>query len=59
MKKVLTEIQDGTFANACLNEHQSGRPNFNKRRELESNLLVEEVGKDLREKIRWSEKNAK
>jgi len=33
MKKVLTEIQDGTFAAAWIAETEAGQPNFKKMRE--------------------------
>ena len=56
MKQVLTEIQDGTFAKKWLKENAEGRPTFNKMRKEESELLVEKVGHDLREKMSWSEK---
>ena len=57
MKKVLTEIQNGEFAHNWLKENADGRPEFNKRRILEAEHQVESVGKDLREKMSWSEKN--
>jgi len=56
MKKVLSEIQDGTFAKQWLKENADGRPTFAKRREVESELLVEKVGGELREKMSWSDK---
>ncbi len=59
MKKVLSEIQDGTFARKWLKENLDGRPTFNKMRKEESELLVEKVGAELREKMSWSGKNGK
>ncbi|MFI3141140.1 MAG: ketol-acid reductoisomerase [Clostridia bacterium] len=56
MKKVLTEIQDGTFATAWLKENADGRPTFTDRRAAEQALLVETVGADLRKKMSWSDK---
>ncbi len=56
MKKVLTEIQDGTFATAWLKENADGRPTFTDRRAKEQGLLVEQVGADLRKKMSWSDK---
>ncbi len=53
MKKVLSEIQDGTFAFKWLDENKAGRPEFNARREKEADLLVEKVGADLRAKMSW------
>ncbi|MDD4690016.1 MAG: ketol-acid reductoisomerase [Eubacteriales bacterium] len=58
MKKVLSEIQDGTFARNWIKENADGRPTFTDRRKAESELLVETVGEDLRRKMSWSDKNA-
>jgi len=55
MKKVLAEIQDGSFAKAWLKENADGRPTFSVRRKAESELLVEKVGGQLREKMSWSD----
>ena len=49
MKKVLTEIQDGTFARNWLMENQVGRPQFNAMRRIEAEHPIEKVGKELRE----------
>ncbi|WP_346880440.1 ketol-acid reductoisomerase [Clostridium sp. UBA3061] len=56
MKKVLSEIQDGTFAKNWLLENQIGRPSFNARRKRESEHLVEKVGKQLRKMMSWTKK---
>jgi ketol-acid reductoisomerase len=56
MKKVLAEIKDGSFAQRWLKENADGRPNFAKRRKEESELLVEKVGAELRQKMSWSGK---
>ena len=53
MKKVLTEIQDGTFAKKWLLENQVGRPNFNAMRRKEAQHPIEKVGKELREMMSW------
>ena len=53
MKKVLTEIQDGTFARNWLMENQVGRPQFNAMRRIESEHPIEKVGKELREMMSW------
>lgn len=55
MKKVLTEIQTGEFARNWILENQSHRAYFNSRRRLESEHLVEQVGKELREKMNWGD----
>ena len=56
MKKVLTEIQDGTFARNWILENQAGRPSFNALRRMESEHQVESVGKELRQKMSWQAK---
>ena len=53
MKKVLTEIQDGTFARNWLIENQVGRPQFNAMRRMEAEHPIEKVGKELREMMSW------
>ena len=53
MKKVLTEIQDGTFAKNWLLENQVGRPNFNATRRMEAEHPIEKVGRELRGMMSW------
>ena len=48
MKKLLAEIQDGTFAKKWIKENEDGRPWFNKTRASEQTQLVEDVGARLR-----------
>jgi ketol-acid reductoisomerase len=48
MKKVLTEIQDGTFAAAWIAENEAGQPNFKKMREAGRDHQLEQVGARLR-----------
>ncbi|NLZ48843.1 MAG: ketol-acid reductoisomerase [Clostridiales bacterium] len=57
MKKVLTEIQNGTFAKNWLIENQIGRPFFNATRRIESEHQVEKVGKELRSMMPWLNKD--
>jgi len=57
MKKVLSEIQDGTFAKAWLKENADNRPTFASRRKAESELPVEKVGKELRNMMSWADEN--
>ncbi|NLW89744.1 MAG: ketol-acid reductoisomerase [Clostridiaceae bacterium] len=54
MRKVLREIQDGTFARNWILENQSGRLNFNARRRIETEHPIEKVGKDLRALMSWN-----
>jgi len=53
MKKVLKEIQDGTFAKNWILENATGRPGFYARREAERNSMVEKVGAELRKMMSW------
>ncbi len=48
MAGVLSRIQSGEFARDWIQENKEGRPNFNKRRHTEHDLLLEKVGSDLR-----------
>jgi len=48
MKKMLTEIQDGTYAKKWVAENQAGRPWFNAQRKAEQQSLIESVGVELR-----------
>lgn len=53
MKKILKDIQSGKFAREWVEENKSGGANFNALREEEKGLLVEKVGKELRQKMSW------
>lgn len=57
MKKVLKEIQDGTFAKNWLLENMVGRPNFNAIRSMEKEHSIEKVGQELREMMSWIKKD--
>jgi ketol-acid reductoisomerase len=48
MKKLLSEIQDGSFAKRWLDENATGRKWFEQKRAEEAKLPVEEVGDRLR-----------
>ncbi len=54
MKKVLGEIQDGSFAKSWILENKAGRASFLAKRRLESEHPVEVVGAKLRQKMSWS-----
>ncbi|MGY0372621.1 ketol-acid reductoisomerase [Clostridium sp. JNZ J1-5] len=56
MKKVLSEIQDGTFARNWILENQANRPSFNAIRKNEKEHQVEEVGKELRKMMSWTDR---
>ncbi len=53
MKKLLRDIQDGTFAKNWILENQAGRPIYNARKREEAGLLIEKVGKELRAMMPW------
>lgn len=59
MKKVLAEIQDGTFAKNWLVENMVGRPNFSSRRRIEKEHQIETVGKELRGMMSWINNDVK
>lgn len=57
MKKVLEEIQDGTFASKWIAENNNGRAHFNAKRALEASHQLEEVGKEIRGMYSWNNDN--
>ncbi|MDF2566582.1 MAG: ketol-acid reductoisomerase [Oscillospiraceae bacterium] len=59
MKKVLKEIQDGTFARNWITENKVGRPHFIATRRIESEHQLEKVGAELRKMYSWNEDNDK
>jgi len=56
MKKILTEIQDGSFAKEWLNEYASGQKNMNELRKENREHPLEKVGAKLREMMSWLKK---
>jgi len=48
MRRILTEIQDGTYAKAWIAENREGRPWFEAQRLAERGHTLERVGRDLR-----------
>lgn len=53
MKKILREVQDGSFAREWILENQAGRPNFLALRKKDADHPIEVVGKDLRAMMSW------
>jgi len=49
MKKLLTDIQDGTYAKNWIEENEKGRPTFNATRRAEQEQTLEIVGAKLRD----------
>ncbi|MBN2158757.1 MAG: ketol-acid reductoisomerase [Spirochaetes bacterium] len=55
MKKILKEIQNGSFAKKWIRENEKGRPEFNRIKEEQRNHLIEKVGAELRKMMKWIE----
>ncbi|MFJ1709626.1 ketol-acid reductoisomerase [Kitasatospora sp. NPDC088346] len=58
MKKVLEEIQDGTFANNWIAEYKAGLPKYNEYKNADSEHLLETTGKKLRKLMSWVDSEA-
>ena len=56
MKKVLSEIQDGTFARDWMLENQVTRPHFIAMRNIGKESQLEKTGEELRGKMSWHNK---
>lgn len=57
MRKIVAEVQDGTFARQWILENQAGRPGFNLMRRKEANHQIEVVGRQLRDMMPWLKKD--
>ena len=57
MKKVLTEIQDGTFTKEWMSEHKAGQIKFKQMRDQGAKHQIEEVGAKLRSMMPWIASN--
>lgn len=55
MKKVLEEIQDGTFARNWITENKVGTPHFLSTRRIKTEHELEKVGKELRKMYSWND----
>ncbi|MGW6394360.1 ketol-acid reductoisomerase [Streptomyces sp. NPDC055103] len=53
MKKVLAEIQDGTFAKEWMAEYHGGLKKYNEYKTADSEHLLETTGKELRKLMSW------
>ena len=56
MRKILTEIQDGSFAREWVLENQAGRPGFLAQRRINAEHPIEQVGEELRGMMSWLKK---
>ena len=57
MKKILSEIQDGTFASKWIAENKNGRAHFNACRRIKAEHQLEAVGAELRKMYSWSDED--
>jgi ketol-acid reductoisomerase len=55
MRRILDEIQNGSFAREWLDENRAGHPNFDRLRQQDREHLIEQVGKQLRAMMPWAE----
>ncbi|GCE65561.1 ketol-acid reductoisomerase [cyanobiont of Ornithocercus magnificus] len=53
MRRILSDIQDGTFASKFVAECEAGKPEMKRIRDHDSNLPIEQVGKGLRAMFSW------
>ncbi len=53
MKRILSDIQDGTFAKNFVSECDAGKPEMKRMREEDSSSTIETVGKGLRSMFSW------
>jgi ketol-acid reductoisomerase len=53
MRRILAEIQDGTFAREWVAEDEAGRGNFRELQEAGERHPIEETGKKLRDLMSW------
>jgi ketol-acid reductoisomerase len=59
MKRMLKEVQTGSFAKEWILENRVGRPMFNALRKKEAEHPIEEVGKKLRSMMGWLQEKKK
>lgn len=53
MKRILAEVQSGSFAKEWMEENKKGRPNFNRLRQQVDQHPVEQIGAKLRQMMGW------
>ncbi|MGY1497339.1 ketol-acid reductoisomerase [Streptomyces sp. QTS52] len=58
MKKVLAEIQDGTFAREWMAEYHGGLKKYNEYKSQDEQSLLETTGKELRKLMSWVDDEA-
>jgi ketol-acid reductoisomerase len=55
MRRILQEVQDGSFAREWLAESRAGGPNFERLRREDHDHVIEQVGAKLRAMMPWAE----
>ena len=55
MRRILKEVQDGTFAREWIAENRAGRSRFEEMRRADRGHRMEEVGSRLRAMMPWLE----
>ncbi len=55
MRRILEQVQDGSFAREWLAENRAGRPNFERLRREDHDHQIEQVGAKLRAMMPWAE----
>ncbi len=58
MKKILGEIQDGSFARNWINEYNAGLPKYNEYKKADEDHLLENTGRKLRKLMSWVDEEA-
>lgn len=53
MRQILEEIRSGEFAREWILENMAGRPVYNAIKRMDSEHLIEQVGKQLRSMMKW------
>ncbi|MET7638635.1 ketol-acid reductoisomerase [Streptomyces sp. NPDC005438] len=53
MKRVLAEIQDGSFARNWMAEYEAGLPKYNEYKKTDEDSLLETTGRKLRQLMSW------
>jgi ketol-acid reductoisomerase len=58
MKKILGDIQDGSFANAWMAEYKAGLPKYNEYKKADETSVLAETGAKLRKLMSWVDEEA-
>jgi ketol-acid reductoisomerase len=58
MKKILGEIQDGSFAKNWMAEYKAGLPKYNEYKKADSEHTIEVTGRKLRKLMSWVDEEA-